>query len=783
MPAAPRTLHIIASFHYDVAYLKTFEEYLPICFRNLDEALRILEAEPEWRFVVEQVILLQEYWERCPEKREAIRRFIQEGRLNLAPGMYVMPDMNHLSGESLFLQARLGKQWLAEEFGVEPTVCWIADCWGHPAQLPQILTQCGYETYVFWRCMRRDVLRNDFWWEGPDGTRIRAHWLARGYGNLRFPTQEQVINAPDLSLTGCGPQQIAALVEQLDQYGAGAHVLLCNGGDFMFPQDTGPEVVRRLNAGGELPPLRFSTPQECLQQVDWESVPVVTGDFNSALQGTFTSNVRIKQQVRALTYRVLALEVLAAVLGSDDRLEDLWRPVLKQQFHDIICGTLTDGALEDAYRELGDAQEACETRLRILCGGEAAVPAAFNPLCFARKEVLEHRGHRLLVSAPAVGAADLTQAEPLLPLAVPALPVEWEGHGYRARIGTDGYVTSLEFGGRELAASQPAPFGSLGLQMDYGDLWLNFEAPLNGGSLESSLTQNAPDPYDRSVPDEIVNRGTMRPRIAEARVLWRNAEELCVEQEGQVGFWQLSVRFRTRVILRRSSPRIDFETTVMPAGKHYRLRVAFATTLEGGQFRHEIGFGTQEREVGEHVAQNWADLQDERGGLGLLNAGTPGVGADGGVLMLTLMRSVAMEYKAPSEQSFGEGVEHVFRYAIVPHGPEADGELVRHGLAFNSPLLACALPRHRLAASGWSVSPANVVASALRPHPEGVFVRLYEATGRATEAVLKVPGGFSEWSKADGLERASGGFAACNGAIRLALRGYEICGVVLRRGR
>ena len=50
---------------------------------------------------------------------------------------------------------------VAREFvrllGLEAKVCWIADCWGHHAQLPQMLRQLGYEYYVFWRCMDRSA--------------------------------------------------------------------------------------------------------------------------------------------------------------------------------------------------------------------------------------------------------------------------------------------------------------------------------------------------------------------------------------------------------------------------------------------------------------------------------------------------------------------------------------------------------------------------------------------------------------------------------------------------
>ena len=40
-----------------------------------------------------------------------------EGRLAFAPGMYVMPDMNMVDAESLFLLTKYGKRFLQENFG------------------------------------------------------------------------------------------------------------------------------------------------------------------------------------------------------------------------------------------------------------------------------------------------------------------------------------------------------------------------------------------------------------------------------------------------------------------------------------------------------------------------------------------------------------------------------------------------------------------------------------------------------------------------------------------
>lgn len=780
--ATVSSIHVIPNFHYDVAYLRAYDEYLPICFRNMDEALRILDENAEYRFLVEQVILVEEYWKRCPEKREVLRRHAGAGRLAVSPGMFVMPDMNHTSGEAMFLQAKIGKKWLRENLGIEPDVCWVADCWGHHAQLPQILTQCGYSYYAFWRCMRPEVRRNDFLWKGLDGTRIKTHWLARGYGNLYFPSSEAIANAPDLDLVGCGVEQVAALCREIGRFGPSETIMLCNGGDFMFPQASGPEVIRRLNRTKRLPPVRFSTPSEFMRSVRWRQKPVVDGDFNSALQGTFASNIIIKQYNRVLTNRLLSLEALAVVRDRPREYEDIWRLVLKQQFHDIVCGTLCDAALDESLREFGVAQTSIEEEGKRLAS-ERGIEAVFNPLSFARTEVVSRGGRRWKVSLPPLGFATFEGAEPPGAGLPPGLPCAFENEFFRATVGEDGYIASLveKETGAELVRRGKVPFGCLAMQMDYGDLWVNFASPLNGGSVQSALTQNHPDPFDRYKHGALVNTGTFVGTISRAQVIAFSAEGLTVEQDGQLEFWRVRIPFRTRIEFRKSSPLIRYETVIEPFGKHYRIRAAFPTAIEGGTIRHEIPFGIQARGEHEHVAQNWLDYSDASKGLALINRGTPGSNVAGGTMMLTLFRAAAMEYKAPSERSFHQGRPHTFAYAIMPHGAESDVELVRQGLAFNVPPLVCRVDVAGLGPSGFAVVPDNVFISALRWSGTDIFLRVYEAVGRPAAGRISVPPSVAQYARADGLERPVEDFRPCRGKIPLELGRYKIQGFLLRR--
>lgn len=776
------SITLVPSFHYDVAYLKPYLGYLPDCFRILDEALRIMEEDAEYAFLVEQTILLEEYWNRFPEKRELLRKHAQSGRLEVGPGMFVMPDMNLPAAESLYQQAKLGFEWVREHLGVTPRVCWIADCWGHHAQLPQMLSQCGYEMYAFWRCMRRDVLKNDFLWRGLDGTTIRAHWLARGYANLRFPTAAERVNALELTFRDAGVETLTKLLGELREYETANAYLVCNGGDMAFPQASAPQVVRQMGAALRDTTITFGGPSAFLDATRDAALPTLEGEFNSALQGTFTSNIWIKQRTRALVHRLLAIDAAAVLLGREASTREAWRNTLKQEFHDTICGTIGDDAIRDCKAELRMAEVLADSAAATL-GEHGKRTTLVNTLQWPRMEIIGHDGGRVRVTVPAFGAADIQHGDVLIPITKPALPAIFENAWYRATIGKDGYVSSLVDlkTNTEVARSHPAPFGSLGLQMDYGDLWLNFEGPLNGGSFASSLTQNAPDPWNRQEGDSIVNRATLSAKIGSVIVAEANSDELVILQFGMLSFWRVAVPFTTHVRFAKHSSRIEYVTKLQPRGMHYRIRVAFPTPFAHGTRRDEIPFGIQQRDAGEHVVQNWTSVSDERaGGIGLavLNRGIPAANVHDGIAMLTLFRSVAMEYKTESALSFNEGEPITLEYAAMPFAVGRMIDVVRAGHEFNRPLVRCGADA---APSGWGVEGGGgVVLSALRRTAEGVFVRLYEATGNRANATLRLPATVTGYADADGLEARRGDWRPCRGQLPLSLRPLEIKNLILR---
>ena len=148
---------------------------------NILRALRLLKAYPNYRFVLDQACYVKPFLERYPEEEAAFRQFVAEGRLAIVGGTDVMPDVNMPGGESFVRQMLYGKGYFRRKLGVDVTVGWQLDTFGHHAQMPQLLRS--------WADTDRSGFRGasptpntpaDFLWEGIDGSRIPAFWYSYG---------------------------------------------------------------------------------------------------------------------------------------------------------------------------------------------------------------------------------------------------------------------------------------------------------------------------------------------------------------------------------------------------------------------------------------------------------------------------------------------------------------------------------------------------------------------------------------------------------------------------
>ena len=176
-------LFFIPHTHWEGAVFKTREEYLDVGLPNIVRALKLLKAHPNYRFVLDQACYVKPFLERYPEEEAAFRRFVNQGRLAIVGGFDVMPDVNMPGGESFVRQILYGKGYFRKKLGVDVTVGWQLDTFGHHPQIPQILKLGGYKSFWFFRGVADWKTPSEFLWEGIDGSRIPAFWLPMGYAH------------------------------------------------------------------------------------------------------------------------------------------------------------------------------------------------------------------------------------------------------------------------------------------------------------------------------------------------------------------------------------------------------------------------------------------------------------------------------------------------------------------------------------------------------------------------------------------------------------------------
>ncbi len=344
---------IISHTHWDREWYLTFEQFRIRLVDMMDHLLEILENDPGYRFHLDaQTVVLEDYLEIRPARRDEIMRYVREGRLLVGP-WYVQNDFHLTSGESTVRNLLMGIR-IAESFGGCMRVGYAADQFGLCSQLPQILSRVGLDSCVFGRGFARG--ETQFYWEAEDGSRVLCEHMAAWYNNAqRFP--EDPAEALELARE-CGRQCL--------EHGRTHACLLMNGVDHLEAQENLTGILRAVQpllADDE--EMFQDTLPEYLARVREEvrerglTLPVYTGEFRdlgapNVLTGTLAARVYLKQRNARSQARLEKcfepLYAAAAMYGVCDYPHDyaayLWRLLILNHPHDSVCGCSV-GAVHD----------------------------------------------------------------------------------------------------------------------------------------------------------------------------------------------------------------------------------------------------------------------------------------------------------------------------------------------------------------------------------------------------------------------------------------------------
>lgn len=230
---------VIPHTHWDREWYGTFQQIRIRLVHVMDSLLDLLERDPSYtHFNLDgQTVILQDYLEIRPEKRDLLKKLIYERRLGVGP-WYVQPDEFLVSGESLVRNLILGHR-LADEFGHCQKVGYLPDIFGHISQLPQILQGFGIPYAMNFRGLDGEGLKSELWWESPDDSRVLLRHLPTdlGYSNASALSTDVAEAASDL-------QAFA----QYEKRRASSTVLLAlNGSDHLPAREDLPAILEDAN--------------------------------------------------------------------------------------------------------------------------------------------------------------------------------------------------------------------------------------------------------------------------------------------------------------------------------------------------------------------------------------------------------------------------------------------------------------------------------------------------------------------------------------------------------
>ncbi len=230
-------------------------------------------------------------------------------------------------------------------------VGYLPDMFGHVAQMPQILRLAGLEHAVVWRGVPSDITSTAFWWEAPDGSRVRAEYLFGSYSNGRdIPNDwtQLVARARGYEL------------ELGDARLAGGGMLLMNGSDHLLPQPWLGRVVDDANREQQEYHFTVTSLPEYVAAQPTVALPEWCGELRSGaranvLMGVASNRVDVHQAAARAERAIerigepLSALFLPATEYPDTLLRVAWRHLVLDSAHDSSCACSHDEVV-DAVR-------------------------------------------------------------------------------------------------------------------------------------------------------------------------------------------------------------------------------------------------------------------------------------------------------------------------------------------------------------------------------------------------------------------------------------------------
>ena len=796
-------IHMVGQSHIDIAWLWPTRETVRKASRTFSTVDALMREYPEYRYAQSQPQLFAYLKDNDPELYERVKERIKEGRWELVGGMWVEPDLNLPSGESLMRQMLYGQRFYQEEFGQTSEIEWLPDTFGYCASLPQILKHGGIRYFMTTKLGWNDtnLFPYDlFHWVGIDGTPMLSY-LNHGVNENTLPK--------DVHDHWQSYREKAVHPEQMLLYGHG------DGGGGVTREML--EYINRAELMVGQPSSEYSTASDFFAGIDaaQPKLPSWHGDLYLELhRGTYTTHGRNKRSNRKaeILYREAEIwSALSAPSVSEDRqreiqatLQEGWKLILLNQFHDIIPGSAITESYVTSLKEYEDIFEkgyaGLSRGLEALAGqiatqGEGVPYIMFNSLGWSRDLVAELRGVDMSDGLAAYDDKGANLELDVLPgTEVPAVWVrvpEVPAFGYKT-IWLRAEATAEKTGADEVGQGIPAEWETAFYRLVFnerGEIVSLWDKQAHREIVKSEEAANRfhffhdrPTLWDAwDIDARYEQQPAGEAQLLESRVVARGAIKDVLRFRWSVGQSEIE----QDLILYHHNRRIDFQTKVNWNESHKLLKVGFPIDVVTDKATYEIPFGALERPT--HRNTSWEQAQyevcghrfadvSERGyGVSVLNDCKYGYDVQGSTIRLSLLR-------APKWPDMTADLgEHEFTYSLFPHeGDWQAAHTVRAAAELNHEAAVLAAEAHEGSLPAvhalLGFNSQHVVLDTVKPAEDGdgVVLRLYESTGGRERVKLAWNLPFQSAVLSNALEQELEPVNAEGGLITLDFAPYEI---------
>jgi alpha-mannosidase len=791
--------------HIDVAWLWRLKHTREKCARSFSTVLRYMDLYPEYTFIQSQPQLYEYVKNDYPEIYSQIKQRVAEGRWEPNGAMWVEADCNVTSGESLVRQILLGKRFFKKEFNIDSDVLWLPDVFGYSWALPQILSKSGIKTFITskisWNKYNK-MPYDTFFWRGMDGSEVLTHFI----DTPELPDFEQEWQSKHHSTYNgrITPYTVKSTWERYtnkDTYKG--QIIPFGYGDGGGGVDrTMLETCSAIKLVPGLPEVKQEKVSDFAKKLHnaFENTDKYVQVWDGELyleyhRGTYTSQGFIKRMNREMENKYRLAEMLSILnvihkdsfeLYEQEVLNNGWKIILRNQFHDIIPGSSIAEVYEDSRMEYDEAailvDNVINNAVNSLASNNKDYYTIFNTCSFERTDLVEISTDREASFYDLNG--ELLESSKIQ-------------DGYLVKVNdvpSTGYKTIKAVDKVILNNRDVFEYKNNIIETPF------YTVVFNEGKIDSI--------YDKDNEREVLCQSANVFEVYEDRPLNFDAWDIDIFYNNKKHYLEQLISFEIieinnlrlvinakwrykkstvnqNIVFYTHSKRIDFETKVNWHEHQQLLKVCFPVDIRATKATYDIQFGNIERPTHwntswdiakfEVVGHKWADISEGDYGVALLNNCKYGYGIKDNKVRLTLIKS-AIHPDPNADQG-----QHIFTYSLLPHkGSFKQSNVEQESRKLNDCLKVFQGKFESNINKLLSLNVDNAVLDAIKKSEDedAIIVRLHEYKGYRSKVQLKSQFNFDSWKEVDLMENSLSELNKAN--IEFVLKPYEIKTILIK---